>query len=87
MKDCCMIDIHLWPKCEGLANRERTRSSRGLSVFLTLASGGFVHDGMSQSSARNPWKIFGVMSLTFSVHWVCLCTLKDLSANVSVCFC
>ncbi len=40
MKDCCMIDICLWPKCEELACREGTCSSRESSVFLTLASGG-----------------------------------------------
>lgn len=84
MKNCSMIDMHFWPKCvmenilrkiEELASHERTCSSQDLSVFLMLASGGFVHDGMSQNSARNPWKIFRMMSLTFSFHseiyWVC----------------
>ncbi len=84
MKDCCMIDICLWPKSKELAGREGTCSSRESSGFLTLASGGFVHDGMLQSSARNLWNIFRMMS--FSFRWVCLCTLKDLRAYVYICF-
>lgn len=55
VKNSSMIDMDLWPKCAKHFEKDWRigQSWEDLSVFLTLASGGFVHDGISQSSARN----------------------------------